>query len=360
MVFFNHFCKNINLRKCCNVNNMGLSVFLTKTLRKGESLDLAKQKHMTLKQTQQLTKTQKFFITGKKILAKLDAIERSQPLSAKESYLRDKVKQDLFASVVKFGMSEAHKRMEKYSKSSDAFAEVQQSLAAIFFQKLPEYDPTQTTPTTYFVPYFNQEISRYIRSYSQNLTQYDAKNVSLVRRAIQYYESKNIKWDIQLLSTRTGLSPKVVKKTLEIAENSQRANIEDAIFLQAKSPTPEESYINNERMIIIQNALHDSLDYEEMEFFLYRLNMDGDKERTYQAVAEHYNMQIRDVKKKMSSIITKLSNNKALQAYHYNNKSNTEKDVNVYLHDSSGNIMEHQIMGFILSNKNEKIQPSND
>lgn len=289
-----------------------------------------------------LTKEQKLFLIGKDKLKQYEELEKTRPLTVSELEQVDLVKQELFGSVVKFGMSEARRRMSKYQIDSDAYTEVQQDLAVMFFNMLPKYNPLQTTPTTFYVRYFNQVISEYLLSYSQHLTQYDAHNVTRVRGAIHYFESKGIKWDEHMLVTKTGLSPKVVKNTLNLAANSVRANIDDAINLQSKLPTPEEEYIKNERTEIIMKSLADTLTDEELDFFLLRMNLDGDKELSYQTVADETGMQVRDVKKKWSAIIAKLNNNKSLQSY----SKSGQKVANATLHlsDKSGDIAESQIL----------------
>lgn len=293
--------------------------------------------------TQNLTKEQKLFLIGKTKLQQYEEIEKTRVLTDEEKEQRDFVKQELFGSVVKFGMSEARRRMSKYNTDSDAYTEVQQDLAVMFFNMLPKYNPVQTTPTTFFVRYFNQVISEYLLAYSQHLTQYDAHNVTKVRGAIHYFESRGIQWDEPMIVTRTGLSPKVVKNTLSLAANSVRANIDDAINLQSKLPTPEEEYVKNEKTRIIMQSLSDTLSEEELRFFLFRMNLDGDKELSYQMVADQMGMQVRDVKKKWSAIIAKLNNNKNLQAYSRTSQKIT--DSSLHLNDRSVDIAEDQILG---------------
>lgn len=285
-----------------------------------------------------LTKEQKLFLIGKKKLEELEIIEKKRPLTAAEQQQRDTVNQELFAAVVKFGMSEARRRMSKYQIDSDAYTEVQQELAVMFFHMLPKYNPLQTTPTTFYVRYFNQVISEYLLDNSQHLTQYDAHNVTKVRGAIQYFESKGIKWDEPMIVTKTGLSAKVVKNTISLAANSVRANIEDAVNIQSKLPTPEEEYIKNERTETIMNSLSESLTPEELSFFLYKMNLEGDKELSYQMVADAKGMQVRDVKKKWSAIIAKLNNNKNLQTYSRN--IHKVSSPSMELNDKSADIAE--------------------
>lgn len=289
-----------------------------------------------------LTKEQKLFLIGKNKLQKFEQIESERSLTAEEEAQRDNIKQELFGAVVKFGMSEARRRMSKYQIDSDAYTEVQQDFAVMFFNMLPRYNPLLTTPTTFYVRYFNQVISEYLLAYSQHLTQYDAHNVTKVRGAIHYFESKGIKWDEPMIVTKTGLSPKVVKNTLGLAANSIRANIDDAINLQSKLPTPEEEFMKNEKTEIIMKSIKDTLTDEEREFFLYRMNLEGNKERSYQEVADAKGMQVRDVKKKWSAIIAKLNNNRSLQSYSRSNQK--IKDSVLHLNDNAGDILEEQMI----------------
>ena len=291
---------------------------------------------------QTLTKEQKLFLIGKRKLKQYETIEMTRNLTEAEKDQRDFIKQELFGSVVKFGMSEARRRMSKYQTDSDAYTEVQQELAVMFFSMLPRYNPLLTTPTTFYVRYFNQVISEYLLAYSQHLTQYDAHNVTKVRGAIHYFESKGIKWDEPMIVTKTGLSPKVVKNTLSLAANSVRANIDDAINLQSKLPTPEEEYVKNERTNTIMQSLSETLTDEELKFFLLRMNLDGDKELSYQMVADQLGMQVRDVKKKWSAIIAKLNNNKRLQSY--SKSSQKVADSTLHLNDKSVDIVENQML----------------
>jgi RNA polymerase sigma factor (sigma-70 family) len=292
-----------------------------------------------------LTFEQRVFAVGKKRLEKIARIEQQRPLTAREIAIRDDTKAQLFSLVVKFGMKEARKRMGKYRIDSDAYVDVQQSLAVIFFDKLDAYDPYQSTPTTYFVRYFNQMISEYILKNSQHLSQYDAHNVSLVRAAIHYYESKGIDWDEAMLANRTGLSAKVVKTTLFIATNAIRANVDDAINVQSKLPTPEDSYIRAELSDTLMREIRETLSDEDYDFFMFRMNLDGDKERSYQSVADALGLPIRDVKKRWSTIVAKLSNNGHLSSY-APNRSNAKHTVHptVNYHSTAVEAMEKDVL----------------
>lgn len=137
---------------------------------------------------------------------------REEGASAPDNNMgKNYTKEQLFGSIVKFGMKTASGMLSKYRLDSDAYMDVQQAQAVIFFEKLPDYDPLKSTPTTYFVRYFKQVISEYLRENTLHLSQYDANNVAKVKRAITYYESHGIMWDEAMLSNRTGLSAKVLR-----------------------------------------------------------------------------------------------------------------------------------------------------
>lgn len=275
-----------------------------------------------------MTKQQLLFCNGMKMLDRLKEIEATRPLTNEEQSNRDEILQGLFEAVARFGISKARQRLAKYMKSEDAIQDIQQDLAVIFYQKLPNYDPYRSTPTTYFLRYFNQVITEYILKYSQHMSQYDAHNISIVRAAIKYYESRGIKWDEPMIATVTGLSPKVVKNTLHFAANSIRANIDDALDVASNLPTPEDAYIKNERTLTLERVLSEALTPEQLTFFLYKVNPYG-KERTYQQVADDLGMQVRDVKKQYSNIIAILNTNRELRAYKPRTRKSTEAKVHL-------------------------------
>ena len=275
---------------------------------------------------------QVLFYVGKQKLAYYEEIEKTRPLTQDEEHERSEINRILFESVVRFGVSQAHKRLAKYRKDGDAFQDIQQDLAVIFYEKLPDYDPTVSTPTTYFLRYFNQKITEYVLAWSQHMSQYDAHNVSVVRAAIKAFEDSGIQWDEQMLATKTGLSPKVIKNTLRLASNSIMSNIDDIINMSSNLPTPEEEFLSNEKTATIYRALNETLSRDELALFLYKLNLDG-KERTYQQVAEDLGMQVRDVKKKWSGIIARLNGNRELQSY--NGAKNEGVEAKIYLHEKT-------------------------
>lgn len=279
-----------------------------------------------------MNEKQIFFYVGKKRIETIEnkAKEEGRKLTLKEEREKEQILEMLFGSIVKFGVSLAKKRLSLYRKDSDAMADIRQDMACIFFNKLPDYDPTRTTPTTYFLRYFNQVITEYILNYSQHMSQYDSHNVSIVRGAIKFYEEKGIAWDEMMIANKTGLSLKVVKYSLKLASNSIYANVDDTLDMASQIPTPEENYIEREKKITLYNAIREQLDPDELKFFLYKINLDG-KERSYQCVANDLGMQVRDVKKKWSGLIARLNSDRKIQSF---KRRKDPQDVSLHLNDA--------------------------
>lgn len=73
-------------------------------------------------------------------------------------------------------------------------------------------------------------------------------------------------------------------------------------------PTPEEDAIQKDQLCRLINAVYRALNEDECLFFFYRMNLDGRKKRTYQDVANHYGISVKDAKKQWTSITAKLGN----------------------------------------------------
>lgn len=262
-----------------------------------------------------LTWEQKLFLSGKRELEKYTLIAEQRELTQLEKEASDQIKITLLESIMPFGMKEAKRRMKTYYIDPDAYMDVQQAIALKFFEVLPKYDPLISTPTTFFVSYINEVISDYLFKYSQHLSQYDAHNLTKVRGAIQYFEAKGVAWDEAMIATKTGLSIKVVKNTLYIGENSMRTTIDDAGNIRTTQPTPEEHYLQYEETMTIIKVLNEVLSTDDLNFFLMRMNLGGEKELTYKEMAAKTNSSVRDIKQRLSAIIARLASSRALQEY---------------------------------------------
>ena len=96
----------------------------------------------------------------------------------------------------------------------------------------------------------------------------------------------------------------------------------------SKDKTKKQTFFDVVYCIInaINRALNNrTLSKDECQFFFYRMNLDGTKDRTYQDVANHYGMSVKDVKKQWSSITARLGNVSEIKMYRDPNAKKKDK-----------------------------------
>lgn len=299
---------------------------------------------------------QKKFLLGKKLLSVFDAIQSRRELTPGEYQALKGVNADLWKEVAPYAQQVAKQMMMKYDKASDHSSDVFQDMYIKFTESISKYDPKRTTPTTFFKVYFREAVSTYLHSFSQNLKQNDANNLAKVNAAYRKANAQGKDVTFEYLLIETNLSPKVLKNTLQLASNSRYANIDDAIDLATKAPTPEDALLDSEKKYEIVSAITKELNKDDLEFFLAKVNLDGDKELTYNQLADKFDITIREAKARYSDIIARLSNNTTLQAY---SKTHIEEIDGLSLHDSSTDEMEDMIFGAFSDTNTTTLEKSN-
>lgn len=300
------------------------------------------------------TKEQKLFIKGQAKLKKLDQIkEENGEWTVAEKQLRDEIVVVLLKTVLKYGMGLAKQKLYKYNLPSDAYQDVEMDLMNVFMDELPKYDPRRVTPTTFFKHYFEQEIYKYATKYSQNLTPYDSKNVGMVRAAIKYLESRNMDVTEELISQLTGLSEKVVRKTLVIANNSTRANIEDAYGVQSDHGLPEKEVVQADTLNVLIMQLKEILSEDDYEFFMASFNnFEGSSNMTFAELADKYmDGNIRNTKQRYSNIVQSLRESPVIQSIAGKGKSRKSGGLQLSFNDMSGDITQSSILAAVNNDK---------
>lgn len=294
----------------------------------------------------ELTKEQILFYKGKQILYALDEIEQERPLTAKEKAKKDAVLTRLFQGIHRYANQLAHETISKYPRlPSDAYADLQQMLAQIFFEKLREYDPLRSTPTTFFVRHFRQKISEYIQENITHLSQYDSSNARKVFRAIHHYESRGIQWTMDMISNRCGLSIKVVKSTIALRHKAQYATTDDddnLLQIKSKIQTPEAELLDAERKKTLFERINYLLSDSEKELLMARINPEGAKEMPYADVAEQFGITIKECKQRLNSIRCRLNQDPVLRHQFHNKKSHMPVGI-ISFNDNAMDILDQQI-----------------
>lgn len=293
-----------------------------------------------------MTREQHLFKVGLKKLDRFDKIQKTRELTWQEEQEISKIKEVLFASVRNYGISLVRQMTQKYKLPNDSYSDLCQDLAVIFYDKFRAYNPDLTTPTTYFVRYFKQVISNYLIKNIHKLSQYDAGNVLKVRRAINYYESKGIDWTEEMLSTRTELSLKVVHATLLYSSASNYVQIDDAFDLASHIKTPEEAYTDKETTDTLLHVLKNSLDENELELLLMRVNLDDNKELPYEKIANIKKMSVRDVKRTINGCICKVNQDKGI-VERFAKPTMKKYKSNLIIQKPTNDLMESQLEDFL-------------
>lgn len=105
------------------------------------------------------------------------------------------------------------------------------------------------------------------------------------------------------------------KNTLHFANCSVYVDLDAAFALSSKEPTPEEYYIHQEFCSVIYEVLCKSLNEFEFEFLMYKINLEGETQRSCCDVAKYFGMSVSDARKCWNNILEKLRRNESLLQY---------------------------------------------
>ncbi len=240
---------------------------------------------MKMEKKMNLTKEQQIFYVAMKKMKELqkNPEENLMEIQRIQLFLWEKIK--LFAKKEMF-------RMVGEYTSADERMDIEQDMVMIFLEKLPYYNPLRTTPTTYFVRYFREKISCYLRNNKVHMTQYDSNNARKISNAIAEYNQRGISYTLDMLSTKTGVTQKVIKATIQYSANAKLANVEEAYSLHAKELTPEEMIEKKERDEALYNAIRRNTNQEELKLLSLRINASGKKERDYEIFSVNSKMKM--------------------------------------------------------------------
>ena len=267
---------------------------------------------------------QYYFIIGKKKLDKYSKISEIRPLTEEEWAERDKIYLSLWSMIRKYAF-----QLVTFIKTStitpEINSELQQDLYQTFTDKLPLYNPLLTAPTTFFKPHFINVIAKKLNG--DNISSYDIQNLKKVKAAINYFEGRGVKWTIDMISSKSGLSSKVVTQTLTYGNNITHAGMESLEYMKTSIPTPEESFIKDETAREIQDCIEIHIkndDFSRYEFNLFCLRnngFDGSKEMPYQQIAAQENLTLVEVRSIINKVICTLQQDIMLKRMYYNDNS---------------------------------------
>ena len=208
-----------------------------------------------------------------------------------------------------------------------------------FMEHIYDYDPHKSTPTTYFKHYFIEAVRNYLQ-FCMGINQYYYTNMKKVRNVLNRYSQTDSKCDPEIISRLTGLSPKVVKKTLEMMEY-HKVGIDEVFDISSNNITPEETVLEKEKLLRLNKILKDALSPLEEKHMLLRLNLDGVRLRTYGEIAEAMGSSVQDVSFILKNAQKKLRSDQNLKDFlgayysHYVDENQNHEKDNLFSEDIS-------------------------
>lgn len=236
-------------------------------------------------------------------------------LSAEERKLVEDLRQWGWDAIRHFAYDEAHRMLKPYHPTSEKFYDVEIELYRTYCEHVADYDINKGKPTTFFVRYFKGAIREFILFNYHNISSYDAQNYRKIKKAIEFYDVQRISYTPEMLSTKTGLSVKIVNSTLKYIDQSHYANIDDTYKEAGTIEGPEESYLKKELSEELMDIINNILTDIEKKVFYTCVNLDGVKKLPFDEVAASLNLPLKQVKTLFNSARIRIAEDESFIRY---------------------------------------------
>lgn len=177
-------------------------------------------------------------------------------------------------------------------------------------------DLEKGTITTYFTPRILHAMSNYINNETNKSTAYYSNIMNKIKNAIKYFEERQIHPTISDLSLHTGLSIKKIEDGMRrinaVDELHYNTEAELDAVMQTGTGSPEEKYLENERMGILAEALC-VLCEQDREIISWRFGFKDGAEKSFQAIAKAMHLPVNQVTASLNRSIRILQSNCGLR-----------------------------------------------
>lgn len=237
---------------------------------------------------------------------------------------------------------------KKYSTYGKHYEDLVQEGCIGIMKGMEKYDPAKSLPTTFFNLYIIHEMSKFIDTEVNKTTSHYSSNLTKINRVIDKFETQSKKWTVTDIAVETGLNMETVIQCLNIKEYKNEMYYETDEILEAnlseRSPSPEQQYIENERLDVLYKAISTLLP-EEIQVLKYRYGLAGSKTISYKEIAKEMGVSIEKVRKYRHDAIRKLRHKANMRNifrdYMSDGESNsiTENDISLIPEQIATNIM---------------------
>ena len=237
---------------------------------------------------------------------------------------------------------------KKYSTYGKHYEDLVQEGYIGIMKGMEKYDPTKSLPTTFFNLYIIHEMSKFIDTEVNKTTSHYSSNLTKINRVIDRFEAQSKKWTPTDIAVETGLNMETVIQCLHIKEYKNEMYYENDEILEAniseRTPSPEQTYIENEKLEVLYNSISTLLP-EEIQVLKYRYGLAGSKTISYKEIAKEMNISIEKVRKYRHDAIRKLRHKAGMRNvfrdYINDGESNsiTENDISLIPEETANNMM---------------------
>ncbi|OUQ67911.1 hypothetical protein B5E53_07915 [Eubacterium sp. An11] len=240
----------------------------------------------------------------------------------RENVIMDEEKEELFdlrrrlfEGIKRYGFLLATNRIERDGAYLDTVAEIESELFIVFCDTLEKYD-TFYAVTTYFKWHFWGAICRYFAKQGGK-TQYHIQKMAKISWCIQKCEEMQIDCIVKNIAEMTGMTERLVKKTLEEENRSQLISLDKLYSRRDKGLTPEEVIVQKECRDLLDKSARRNLSEKEYELFCCLFCVNFIKNIPYKKMAEQTGYSLMEVKELIQSIKNKMSGDETLRQYFY-------------------------------------------
>ena len=194
---------------------------------------------------------------------------------------------------------------------------------------LERYDPLRSKPSTYFNFYIVHSISKFIDTMVNKTTSHYSSNLSKINKCIDRMEKEGREWGPSDIAIELGMNMETVIQCLAIQDRKNEMYYESDDVLEQniseKSKSPEEQYLENERLEALYGAIRE-LDPLARQIIMLKYGLGCPKPKSYKDISEILNIPIDKVKKIRHNSIAELKHNQGMK--HVFRDSNKKRGYN--------------------------------
>ena len=226
-----------------------------------------------------------------------------------------------------------HKKYSRYARRY--FDDLLQQGYLGVCKGLKAYDPGKSKPSTFFYYYILHEMQDWINTMVNKTTSHYDACVRKIKKIIDRYNEEGRPYTVIDISIEAKIPVQTVEESLQII-NGGELSIDSSIdttnsslehILPSEEKTPEQIYIEQENLLILDEAIHRYLDVEEVRVIELMFGIHGCAKLNNKAISKELDMPTDKIRRYQVSAFCKLRNSKELRSLHKDMLRNTLLEI---------------------------------